>query len=88
MAHHLLHPYTTENVYPENARQDAVDITVNLNEQSTALNMTMETPLVNVNLINVRLRNLARTLLNINPARTVMNRLGRNILPLYYERKL
>jgi hypothetical protein len=88
MARHLLHPYAMENVYPQNTREDTIDITVNLNEQSTALNMTMETPLLNVNLINVRLSKLARTLLNVNPARTLMNRIGRNVLPLYYERKL
>lgn len=87
-ARHLLRPYTTENIYPQNTRDHTVDITVNLNEQSTALNMTMESPLLNVNLINIRLSKLARTLLNINPARTVMNRIGRNVLPLYYERKL
>jgi hypothetical protein len=88
MARHLLEPFTKENVYPQNTREDTIDITVNFNEQSTASNITMETPLLNVNLINARLNKLASTLLNINPARTVMNRIIRNVLPLYYERKL
>lgn len=88
MARDLLRPYSTENAYPQNTRGDTVDVTVNLNEQSTALNVTMETPLLNVNLTNVRLSKPARTLLNINPAETVMNRIGRTVFSLYYECKL
>jgi hypothetical protein len=87
MARYLVYPYATENIYRQSTRDDTIDITVNLNEQSTALNMTMETPLLNVNVINVRLNKLARTLLNVNPASTVMDRIGKSVLPLYYKRK-
>ncbi|PNF34468.1 hypothetical protein B7P43_G11248 [Cryptotermes secundus] len=85
MARDLLRPYITENAYPQNTRDVTVHVTANLNEQSTALNMTMETPLLNVNVTNVRLSKLARSLLNINPAKTVMERIGRTVSSLYYE---
>jgi hypothetical protein len=86
-ARNMLYPYVTENIYPQNPQQDAIDIIVNMNEQSSALNVTMETPTMNVNLSNVLLNQLTRTLLNINPQSSAMNRLGRQALPLYYERK-
>jgi alpha-N-acetylglucosamine transferase len=86
-ARNMLYPYVTENIYPQDPQRDAIHIIANKDEQSTALNITMETPIMNVNFTNVLLNQLASSLLEINPMTSAMDRLGKLALPLYYERK-
>jgi hypothetical protein len=87
VARHWLHPYVSENIYPQKPEQNAVDIIININERSTALNMTVETPMMNANFTNVILNQLTKSLLNMNPQLSTLDRLGSSALPLYYERK-
>ena len=87
VARRWLYPYITENIYPPHPQENEIDITMNINEHSTALNVTMETPAMNVNLNNVRLNPMAQALLNVNPARTVIDSIGNAMSPLYYSRE-
>jgi hypothetical protein len=87
LARRWLYPYATENIYPPNPEENAVDITVDINEQSSALNVTMETPALNVNFTNVRLNPWTQALLNMNPAQTVVERIGNTMSPLYNNRE-
>jgi len=87
MARSWLYPYVTENIYPQNPEENAIRVIVNINEQSTALNVTMETPALNVNFTNVRLNQRTRALLDINPAHSVIDRIGNTWSPLYHNRE-
>ena len=87
VARSWLYPYVTENIYPQNPEENAIHVIVNINEQSTALNVTMETPTMNVNFTNIRLNPKTRALLEINPAHTVIDRIGNSMSPLYNNRE-
>lgn len=87
MARSWLYPYVTENIYPQNPEENAIDVIVNINEQSTALNVTMETPAMNVNFTNIRMNPRTRALLDINPAHSLIDRIGNSMSPLYHKRE-
>jgi hypothetical protein len=87
LARRWLYPYVTENIYPQNPVKDAVHIIVDINEESTALNVTMETPAMNVNITDVRLKPCAQALFNMNPAHTIVERIGCTMSPLYHNRE-
>jgi len=87
MARSLLYPYVTENIYPQNPEENAIQVIVNINEKSTAFNVTMETPAMDVNFTNIRLNQKTRAVLDINPAHTLIDRIGNSISPLYHKRK-
>jgi hypothetical protein len=87
MIRHLSYPYITENIFPSNPIQNQVEIYLQLNANGTALNVSFEAPLMNVNITNVRLSPLAATLLQINPATSALDRIGKNLSPLSSQRK-
>jgi hypothetical protein len=87
LARRWLHPYVTENIYPQKPEENAIDVTVNINEQSTALNVAMETPAMNVDFTNVRLNPWTQALLDINPAHSVIDRILNTMSPLYHNRE-
>jgi hypothetical protein len=84
---HLYYPYITENIFPPNPIQNQVEINLQLNANGTAFNVSMEAPLMNVNVTNVRLSPLAASLLQINPATSALDRIGKNLSPLFFQRK-
>jgi len=87
MARSLLYPYVTENIFPKNPEENTIRVIVNVNEQSTALNVTMETPTMDVNFNNIRLNLKTRAFLDINPAHSLIDRIGNSVSPLYHKRK-
>lgn len=87
MARRWLYPYVTENIYPQNPEENTIRVIANINEHSTALNVTMETPAMNVNFTNVRLNPWTQALLEINPAQSVIDRIGNAMAPLYHNRE-
>jgi len=87
VARSLLYPYVTENNYPQNPEENSINVIVDINKKSTALNVTMETPAMDVNFTNIRLNLWTRALLDINPAHSLINRIGNSISPLYHNRE-
>jgi hypothetical protein len=83
----LAYPYVTENIFPPNPIQNQVEININLNANSTAYNVSIEAPLMNVNFTDVRLSPLAASIIQINPENSVLDRIGELASPLYSERK-
>jgi hypothetical protein len=80
-------PYVTENIFPPNPQPNQVQFTVKLNKNSTAVNVSIETPMMNINFTNVRLHPLAAALLQLNPDKSAADRIGKAMSPLYYQRK-
>jgi hypothetical protein len=87
LVRHWAYPCVTENIFPPNPKENQVEINIKLNANGTALNASIEAPLMNVNFTNVRLSPLAATVLQINPQTSVIDRIGKAASPLYYERK-
>jgi hypothetical protein len=85
---HLAYPYVTENIFPEDPQENQVEIYVRLNNNSSAFNLSIEAPLMNVNFTNVRLNPLVASLLQVNPQLPIVDRIGKLASPLYYERKI
>jgi hypothetical protein len=84
---HYAFPYVTENIFPSNPQPNQVQFTVKLNKKSTAVNVSIETPMMNINFTNVRLHPLAAALLQLHPDKSVADRIGNAMSPLYYQRK-
>jgi len=84
---HSAFPYVTENIFPPNPRPNQVQLTVKLNTNSTAVNVSIEAPMMNINFTNVRLNPLAATILQQNPDNSVVDRIGNAMSPLYFQRK-
>lgn len=84
---HSAFPYVTENIFPQNPQPNRVQLTVKLNKKSTAVNVSIEAPMMNINFTNVRLHPLAAALLQQNPDKTVVDRIGKAMSPLYFQRK-
>jgi hypothetical protein len=84
---HWAYPYVTENIFPPNPQQNQVQISVQLNNNSTAVNVSIEAPLMNVNISNVRLNPWAAALLQQNPEYSAAERIGNAMSPLYFQRK-
>jgi hypothetical protein len=81
-------PYVTENIYPPNPQPNQVKLTAKLNKNSTAVNVSIEAPMMNINFTNVRLNPLAAALIYQNPDNSVVDRIGNAMSPLYFQRKL
>jgi hypothetical protein len=84
---HLLYPYMSENILPLNAPQNGVQFNVTLNTNSSALNVTIKTPLMDTNFTNVRLTPVEAALFQLNPDSTVCERIMKTVSPLFSERK-
>jgi hypothetical protein len=84
---HLLYPYFSENIFPSNPQQNAVQIGVQINSNSSAINVTIKAPLMDVNFTNVRLSPLASSALQLNPNSKALDRIRKQISPLYWQRK-
>jgi hypothetical protein len=84
---HLLYPFHSENILPLNSPQNEVQISVQLNKNSSALNVTVKAPIMDINFTNVRLSPLAASLLQLNPANTALHRIAKQISPLLSQRK-
>lgn len=84
---HSAFPYVTENIFPPNPQPNQVQLTVKLNKNSTAVNVSIEAPMMNINFTNVRLHPLAAALLQQNPDNSVADRIGNAMSPLYFQRK-
>lgn len=84
---HSAFPYVTENIFPPNPQPNQVKLTAKLNKNSTAVNVSIEAPMMNINFTNVRLHPLAAALLQQNPDNSVVDRIGNAMSPLYFQRK-
>jgi len=84
---HYAFPYVTENIFPPNPQPNQVQLTVKLNKNSTAVNVSIEAPMMNINFTNVRLHPLAAALLQQNPDYSAVERIGNAMSPLYFQRK-
>jgi hypothetical protein len=84
---HLLYPYVSENIFPINAPEKEVQIRVKINPNSTAFNVTIRAPIMDVNFTNVRLNPLTASLIQLNPDTRAMDRIAKEMSPLYFERK-
>jgi hypothetical protein len=84
---HSAFPYVTENIFPQNPQPNQVHLTVKLNKNITAVNVSIEAPMMNINFTNVRLHPLAAALLKQNPDYSVADRIGKAMSPLYFQRK-
>lgn len=84
---HLAYPYVSENIFPPEPKENQVEINLKLNSNNSALNVSIESPLMNVNITNIRLNPLAASLLQINPKTSVLDRIGKRSSPVYFERK-
>jgi hypothetical protein len=85
---HLLYPYMSEDIFPLNSPQNGLQISVKLNTNSTALNITVKAPAMDVNFTDVRLTPLEASLLQLNPDSTALERITKEMSPLFSERKL
>jgi hypothetical protein len=84
---HLLYPYFSENILPSDSPQNEVQISVQLNKNSSALSVNIKAPIMDVNFTNVRLSPLAASLLQLNPNSKVLHRIAKQISPLNSQRK-
>jgi hypothetical protein len=84
---HLLYPFHSENILPLNPPQNEVQISVQMNQNSSALNVTIRAPIMDINFTNVRLSPLVASLLQLNPDNTALDRIAKQISPLFSQRK-
>jgi hypothetical protein len=84
---HLAFPYVTENIFPPNPKPNQVQVKAQVNNNGTAFNVSIATPMMNINFTNVRLNPLAAAVLQYNPDDSVADRIGNAMSPLYYQRK-
>jgi hypothetical protein len=84
---HLLFPYMSEDIFPLDSPQNGLRINVTLNTNSTALNITIKAPAMDVNFTDVRLSPLEASLFQLNPDSTVLERIGKKMSPLFSQRK-
>jgi hypothetical protein len=84
---HLAFPYVTENIFPPNPKPNQLQVNVRLNNNITAVNVSIETPIMNINFTNIRLNPLAAALLQHNAEDSAADRIGNAMSPLYYQRK-
>jgi hypothetical protein len=84
---HSAFPYVTENIFPPKPQPNQLQFYLKLNKNLTAVNVSIETPMMNINFTNVRLNPLAAALLQQYPDSSVADRFGHAMSPLYYQRK-
>nr|Q9U8M0.1 RecName: Full=Vitellogenin-1; Short=Vg-1; Flags: Precursor [Periplaneta americana]BAA86656.1 vitellogenin [Periplaneta americana] len=77
-------PYVTENIAQEQ-NPGRLNINVDVNNDGTALNASVDTALMSITWTNIRLNRWTRSLVEPSPQDTALDRLAREALPLYYE---
>jgi hypothetical protein len=84
---HLFYPYFSENIFPSNSSQNEVQISVKMNQNSSALSVAIKAPIMDVNFTDVRLSPLEASLFQLNPTSNALDRIAKQISPLLSPRK-
>jgi hypothetical protein len=84
---HLLYPYFSASILPPNSLQNEVQISAKVNNNSSALSVAIQLPIMDINFTDVRLCPLAASLLQLNPNSNALDRIAKQLSPLYSQRK-